>query len=284
VGPTLVISGSNELTFSGNVDMDDTNRTIEVSNTASAVFSGVITDDGYDAGITETGTGALYLDGANSYTGGTTNSGNLLAGTGSVQGPVVMQAGATLGAGDPAGIGTFTINSSLTLGGNVFIRVNKSLSPSNDTVVVTGGVTNVGSGTVTVSNLGPALAVGDKFTLFSQAVTNGGALSIKGGGVTWTNHLAVDGSISVLSLAPPPPPPSPSINAAYASAGNLVFSGTNGTVGGNYYVIASTNIALPLADWTVVSTNTFGLGGVFSVTNPISGGTPSQYFTLKIVP
>jgi hypothetical protein len=263
--------------------MDDTNRAIEVSDTASAVFSGVITDDGDDAGITVSGTGAFYLDGANIYTGGTTNAGGLLAGTGSVQGPVVVQPGATLGAGDPAGIGKFTINSSLTLSGNVFIRVNKSLSLSNDTVVVTGGATNLGSGTVTVSNLGPALVVGDTFTLFSEPVVGGGALTVTGGGATqWSNNLAVNGSISVLSLTPPPPPPPPSINAASASGGNLIFSGTNGTAGGPYYVLATTNIALPISAWAVVSTNSFGPGGVFSVTNPINGGTPSQYFILEI--
>ncbi len=262
--------------------MDETNRTIEVSNTVSAVFSNTITDDGYVSAMTVTGTGALYLDGANIYTGATTNSASLLAGTGSVQGPVVVQPGATLGAGDPAGLGTFTIDNSLTLGGNLFFRVNKSLSQSNDAVVVTGGATNVGSGTVTVSNLGPAFAVGNRFVLFSAPLVGGGTLAITGGGVTWTNNLALDGSISVLSLTPPPPPPSPSIVAASASGGNLVFSGTNGTVGGTYYVITTTNIALPLADWTAVSTNTFGIGGVFSVTNPISGGTPSMYLGLKI--
>lgn len=124
--------------------------------------------------------------------------------------------------------------------------------------------------------------MGNRFVLFSAPLVGGGTLAITGGGVTWTNNLALDGSISVLSLTPPPPPPSPSIVAASASGGNLVFSGTNGTVGGTYYVITTTNIALPLADWTAVSTNTFGIGGVFSVTNPISGGTPSMYLGLKI--
>jgi hypothetical protein len=52
-----------------------------------------------------------------------------------------------------------------------------------------------------VTNIGvPALAVGDSFKLFSGAVGNGAALTITGGGMNWTNKLAVDGSIQVLSV------------------------------------------------------------------------------------
>jgi hypothetical protein len=106
-------------------------------------------------------------------------------------------------------------------------------------------------------------------------------MSVTGGGVQWTNNLAVDGSISVLSITPPPPPPSPAINAASSSGGNLIFSGTNGTSGGTYYVLESTNLALPVSEWTVLSTNLFGPGGAFSVTNPITP-TPGKYFILEI--
>ena len=84
--------------------------------------------------------------------------------------------------------------------------MNKSLSPSNDLVVVSGVLTNTGTGTLTVANLGPTLAVGDKFTLFSQPVQNGAALTVTGGGATWTNNLAVDGSITVASVLVVTPP------------------------------------------------------------------------------
>lgn len=122
-----------------------------------------------------------------------------------------------------ASVGTLTINSDLTIGGNLAIELNKSLAPSNDTVVVSGVLTNAGTGTLTVSNLGPALIVGDKFTLFSQALQNGGALTITGGGtgVTFTNNLAVDGSISVLTA-----PPGTATNPT-----NITFSVTGGGTG-----------------------------------------------------
>lgn len=281
-GPAFVISGSNLLTFAGGVDFNQTNRTINISNTASAVFSGIITDDGLVLGLSETGTGYLYLDGANSYTGGTTNTGNLLAGTGSVQGPVIVQAGASLGAGDPSGIGTFTINGSVTLGGNVLARVNSSLTQSNDSIVATDGITNTGTGVVTVSNIGPALAVGQRFALFNDPVVNGAAMTVTGANVQWTNNLARDGSISVLSLSAPPPPARPIVNAAYASGGSVIFSGTNGTPGQTYYVLTTTNLALPISQWSVALTNTFAPGGAYSVTNALNRAVPGTYFIVEI--
>jgi len=57
---------------------------------------------------------------------------------------------------------------------------------------VSGTLANSGTGTVTVNNLGPALAPGDTFTLFNKAVTGGNALTITGGQTVWNNNLAVE--------------------------------------------------------------------------------------------
>jgi uncharacterized repeat protein (TIGR01451 family) len=149
------------------------------------------------AGIIKTGTNPLYLDGINTYAGSTTVSSGLLAGSGTIAGPVLVSSAGTISGGDPGAIGTLIINNNLTNGGNVFIRVNKSLSPaqSNDLVSVNGVLTNSGSGTLTVSNLGPILVAGDQFYVFSEAVSNGAAMNVTGAGFTWTNHLFLDGSI-----------------------------------------------------------------------------------------
>jgi autotransporter-associated beta strand protein len=200
-GSPWIISGTNNLTLTGSVDLSGTNRVIEIDNTAITVMSGVITDDGNGYGLTKTGNGVLYLDGANSYTGATTNSAGTLAGSGTVAGPAVVQSGATIGAGDAGAIpGTLTLNGGLTLNGDVAIRINKLLAQSNDLVSVTGSLANTGTGTITVTNVGPTLAVGDTFTIFSAAVTGGNTLTVTGGGANWNNHLAVDGSIQVQSI------------------------------------------------------------------------------------
>src|SRR5262249_51261218 len=150
--------------------------------------------------------------------------------------------------------------------GNVRVRVNKSLAQSNDLVSVTGFLNNTGTGTVTVNNVGPALAVGNRFVLFSQPVTGGESLTVSGGGAGWTNKLAVGGSIQVLSTAVP----QPRITAIGMSAGSIVFSGTNGSPNGAYQVLSTTNLTIPLSSWGTAASGSFDINGNFSVTNAIN--------------
>jgi autotransporter-associated beta strand protein len=301
---TLTLSGSNNLTLAGSFTLSgadgtgNTNRTINVNNTALTTISGVISDAGLGCGIIKIGSRTLVLSATNTYTGPTTVSngtllvngqihtntvtvaGGTLGGSGTVLGPVTVSSGGTLAPGTSA-IGTLTISNSLTLNGNLFFKVNKSLSPSqsNDIAVVTGTLTSSGIGTLTVTNAGPtALVVGDKFKLFSKAVASGSTLGVSGGGVLWTNNLQVDGSISVTSLTVP----TPVINSVILqdNGTNLVFSGTNGTADGAYSVLSSTNLTTPLANWVLQASGTFnGIGG-FSYTNVI--GVPVRFFILRI--
>jgi autotransporter-associated beta strand protein len=208
---TLILGGNNNLTLAGEFSLSGgqltgandtfgTNRTLQVTNTALTVLSGVIDDAGLGSGIIKTGTGVLALNGTDTYTGSTIVSNGMLEGIGSITSPVTVETNGTLGAGT-ASIGTFTINSDLTLLGNLFIKVNRSTSPSNDVIAVSGTLANTGTGTVTVTNLGSALAIGNTFKLFSKPISGGGALTVTGAGMNWTNNLAIDGSIAVLSVA-----------------------------------------------------------------------------------
>lgn len=226
---TLSFNGSNNLTLSGTFalstgsDSFGTNRVWDVGNTAWTTLSGVITDAGLGSGVTKTGSGVLYLNGVNTYTGSTTISVGLLAGTGTIAGPVVVQTNGVIGGGSGPAIGTLDLSSSLTLDGNVFIRVNKSLSPaqSNDMVSVSGALSNIGTGTVTVTNSGGGtLAVGDRFQIFNEPVSGGNTLTVTGGGMNWTNRLAVDGSITALSVA----------NTVNSNPTNIVFSVSGSTL------------------------------------------------------
>ncbi|MFO1488374.1 MAG: autotransporter-associated beta strand repeat-containing protein [Verrucomicrobiota bacterium] len=222
-GQAFIIKGALDLTLSGTVDLGGASKTIQADNTAKSILSGDISN----GSLVKTGAGALYINGNNNATDTTVQAGTL-GGTGTFSGPVTVQSGATLAPG--ASIGTLTINSDLTIGGNLAIEVNKSVSPSNDVVTVTGVLTNSGTGTLTVANLGPALAVGNKFTLFSQPVLNGGAITVTGAGATWSNNLAVDGSITVASIGG-----QPTLN--FAKVGNnLQFTWT-----GSYKLQAQTN-------------------------------------------
>lgn len=146
------------------------------------------------------------------------------------------------------------MNNDLTLAGKLFIELNKSTSPSSDLIVVAGTLTNAGTGTVTVTNLGPtALAVGDLFQLFNKPLLNGQALAISpapGSGLAWTNKLAVDGSIAVVSAVIPPVP---ATNLAIVAAGPASFK-LSGVGGANqtYGIYASTNLAAPMTTWWLI--------------------------------
>jgi autotransporter-associated beta strand protein len=177
---------------------------------------------GVDGGLTKLGSGTLILTNASTYTGATTVSngtlevdgslsvspvtvinGGTLSGNGALGAAVTVNAGGLLAPGTKAAPSTLTINSNLTLAGSLAIAINTSLAQSNSMVIVSGILTNSGTGVVTVTNAGPDLVVGDSFKLFNQPVLNGAALTIaSSGGVTWTNNLAVDGSIQVLTVTP----------------------------------------------------------------------------------
>jgi len=164
--------------------------------------------------------GAAVLPGAATVAAGAT-----LGGNGAIGGPVTVQPGGTISPG--ASIGTLVIGNNLILGGNLMAEVNTSVSPSNDLVVVTGTLTNSGTGTVTLSNLGPALVAGDSFTLFSKPLVNGGAMSLATtpaltSGLVLSNRLALDGSVLVVSSGSLPSNPT---NVTYSVSHNTLTLG-----------------------------------------------------------
>jgi autotransporter-associated beta strand protein len=245
-----------------------------VTNTAATTISGVISDNSKNCGITKTGNGSLYLNGVNTYTDVTTVSNGMLAGIGTIAGPVTV-AGGTIGGGSAASIGTLTISGNLTLNGNVFARVNKSLAQSNDLVSVGGTLNGSGTGTITVSNLGPALVVGDKFALFSGAVTGAGGLTVTGGGMNWTNKLAINGTIEALS-ANTGPATNPTNLTFSVSGGNLNIGWPEDHRG--WYLQTQTNLtSTPWADVPGSSTAT-------NVVVPLSPTNRTLFYRLSLQP
>jgi autotransporter-associated beta strand protein len=227
-------TGSSYLNFNGGTLKAGTNNGAFLQGLTSATVQpggAIIDDGGYNVvigealvdgggGLAKLGAGTLVLTNSSTYSGQTTVSNGTLLVNGSVSGSGVSVVQGTLGGlGTIAapvsigsagvltpgtnGLGTLTINGDLELGGSLLVGVNKSLSQSNGMIVVGGLVTNSGSGVVTITNSGTGFAVGDTFQLFNQPVLNGKELSItSGAGVVWTNMLAVNGTIQVLSVAP----------------------------------------------------------------------------------
>ena len=68
------------------------------------------------------------------------------------------------------------------------------------------------------------------------------------------------------------------------SGADLVLNGINGQSGATYYVLMSTNLAVPLSQWTPVATNTPGVSGNFTITvsNTVTTRTPQRFYILQL--
>ncbi len=62
------------------------------------------------------------------------------------------------------------------------------------------------------------------------------------------------------------------------STNGLVFDGTGGVGNANFYLLGTTNLTVPLTNWTRLLTNQFDGSGNFNFINPF--GTNMQNFYL----
>lgn len=199
----------------------------------------------------------------------TIQTGEILSGFGVVTGLVATVSGATLEPGSTSTVGTLTItgfnNDSNSLNGATMMKLNKG-GLTNDQLVVQQGSLVLG-GTLTLTNLSGTLAAGDSFTLFAAGGGITGSFasitpSSPGYGLGWnTANLPVNGTISIVAVAPPP---RPIITSVRLSGTTLTIQGTNGVANEQYMLLESTNVALPVTNWVPVETNTFDGSGDFS--------------------
>jgi fibronectin-binding autotransporter adhesin len=217
-------------------------------------------------------------------------SGQTLGGIGNVNGSLAVSAGATL---SPAGTntlmginsgaygtGVITASGAIALNGTTIIKLNGS--GTNDEVQAGAGLTY--GGTLNLENIsGSPLAAGNSFQIFNAASYSGSFVSLMpaapGTGLAWDTTQLNIGILNVVAVSI-----QPVISTVAMSGGNLVFSGSGGTPGGTFYVLTSANLLLPLANWTLTTTNMFDGGGNFSVTNAVNPDSAQEYYLLKVQP
>jgi hypothetical protein len=80
------------------------------------------------------------------------------------------------------------------------------------------------------------------------------------------------------------PPPQPGIAHIALTGTNLVVTGTNGLATGLYYLLASTNLALALNQWSPVATNFMTNNGnfAFTATNAVKPQSAQQFYILQL--
>jgi autotransporter-associated beta strand protein len=265
---TNVLNGTINLTGGNTFQLDQ----------GAMIVNGPITGSG-SVLVTATAPGRLYLNGANTFTGGLTVSNGVVGGTGSVA-DLTMQSNATLAPGQIDVIGTLSVAGNATLAGSNLFEINRSLSPNSDRLNA-GGTLSFGGVLNVVLGVGaPAPQAGDVYQLFNKGSATSfssvllPSLSGLPGNLSWnTANLNSSGSISVNGTVVSNPPTFTSVTV---SGTNIVMSGTGGTQGNNYILLKSTS----LPTWTPIATNQFGAGGSFSITNGI--GSSASFFELQV--
>jgi fibronectin-binding autotransporter adhesin len=163
----------------------------EIANTASLTIAapGILDVSGQTDGTFALGAGGAA---------------QTLRGDGAIHGSLNVGALGTVTPG--FSIGTLTVTNQVTLGGTAVFELDRSLFPNSDRLAAP---TIIAGGTLTVTNIGPALQADDSFQLFSTPVSGSFATlnlpptdPVNNMTYTWENRLAVDGTIRVLTATP----------------------------------------------------------------------------------
>ena len=274
-------------------------RVAVLRGVADGEFSGVISNGPVTTALSifKGDSGTWTLSGDNLYTGSTLVSNGTLVVNGTVRGsavnatfgtlggaglitaPVTIGASGTLAPG--ASIGTLTISNNLTLNGTTLMEVGKAGATAISDQVR--GLSNIVFGGTLTLQLTSAMTGGEVFKLFDAAAYSGAFvvtnLPALASGLSWnTSTLGIDGTVKIDGTATV----SPRIDGIQLSGSDIIISGSGGTAGGNYYVLVSTNVALPLVNWTPIATNVVGPGGLFIFTNTVNTNTPQLFYDLQL--
>jgi autotransporter-associated beta strand protein len=214
-------------------------------------------------------------------------NGQTLQNTGSatVIGSLTNGAGATVSPGGSGTIGSLAVTTNAALSGAVAMDISKTGTLTNDQITAGSSITFGGTLTVTLDTGTPA--AGDTFQLFTAASFNGNFsatnLPTLAAGLAW-NWNPANGALSVVSTTGPGMFTQPTGITSFAlnNGTNVVMNGTNGQAGDAYYLLQSTNVALPLSQWKTVATNVLGANGnyTFTGTNVVIPGARQQFFII----
>src|SRR5262249_50752628 len=130
---------------------------------------------------------------------------------------------------------------------------------------------------------------GDSFALFAASSFSGSFaalnLPVLGEGLAWdVTQLGGDGTLRVITGSSTPAVP-PVLDLIHFQNGtNVLVTGAGGSSNGLYCILTTTNVALPLSNWSRLATNPFALDGRFTNLLPAVASAPKQFFALSVLP
>jgi autotransporter-associated beta strand protein len=259
----------------------------------------------HDGGLTIQGTGTVTLNDTNTYNGptvisagtlalaapggnGLTGGGNIIIAGGAAFNVGPLSAGFTLASGQVLSNSTSTAS----IGGNLNTGSGKlSLTYASGTpsLTVTNGTVTLSATTgLTINNTGAALPVGT-YTIISAgtggavAGTAPSSVTVTGGGTAAGQPLTLQISGGSLVLVVGSPAKQAVITGISVSGNTLTITATNGASGGQYVVLESTNLLVPVSQWTPVFTNNFNGSGNLNVsTNVVSASNVQVFYILQM--
>jgi autotransporter-associated beta strand protein len=275
---TYIVGGKNlDTTFSGTIKDANANRITRLTK----VGAGTLTLAGNNtySGATTVSVGTLLVNGnqAAATNAITVDTSGTLGGTGVVGGAVTVNSGGALAPGGTAG--TLTISNSLTLDADAVLNFELGATNASDKVVVSGALAL--GGTLNVTDL--AGFGTNTYTLMTCGGALSGTLPAIGempSGYTASVNTNTPGQVKLIVHVVSSTPPR--FDAITATNGNLVLSGSGGTGNGTYYVLGSTNLTAPLAQWPAILTNQFDADGNFTVTNLVYTNGPLRFYRLQV--
>jgi autotransporter-associated beta strand protein len=278
VATTFLIGGNNaNTTFAGTItNGNNALRSVALNKQGTGTLT--LTGTNGSSGPTTVSTGKLLVNGNHIFATNTVtvNPTGTLGGTGIIGGNTTVNG--TLAPG--TSIGTLTFNGNLSFNPGSRAQFEISRNPfTNDQVTVLGTLAR--GGTLEVLNTSvELLEAGDNFQLFNAPNVSGNFaaynLPALEEGLAWnTSQLATNGRLWVVSTNPP------SITSYSLASSSFSFSGTGGTPNWGYDVLTSSDVALPLAAWTVVDSGQFDANGNFGVVLAVNPANTRQFFVVR---
>ncbi|MGD0259123.1 MAG: hypothetical protein ABSD29_04780 [Verrucomicrobiota bacterium] len=210
-------------------------------------------------------------------------NGQEVIGIGTVLGQTInFGSGSTLSVGlSSAATSTLAVNNAYLVfqaGSTNIVKVNPGTVTSD---LVTGLYSVTYGGTLVVTKIGAgSFAAGNSFQLFSATTYNPSSFAAlvlpnPGPGLAWdTSHLTDDGSIRIIAR--------PQITGAdRLGDGNIELTFTADASSTSYILWATTNVALPLASWTQLSSGTI-TSSPLTIQDLTATNYPQRFYTISV--